>query len=294
MSRYDSRTTTFSPEGRIFQVEYAMNAIGNAGMVLGILSHEGIVLAAERQLASKLLDQESAGEKLYPLHEYMLGGVAGLTADANILVEYARRTAQDYLERYNEHITSEILVQRLCDMKQGYTQYGGLRPFGVSLLYAGYDPIKGFQLYQSDPAGNYSGWVATCIGNNQTAAQSLLKQEYTKAAEKSATSVQQQQQQQGVDLAPISKMMPVIQTLNEAIALAIQVFSKTMDASSLTAEKLEIATLVVEPSARNITEAANAAAAGYSGVPTGVPKVKVYKPAEIEALLAEHKVVESD
>jgi len=122
--------------------------------------------------------------------------VAGITADANILINYARLSAQRYSFAYQEPIPVEQLVQRLCDLKQGYTQYGGasslppinvalvsqgfsliiciafeysgLRPFGVSFIYAGWDRTYGFQLYQSDPSGNYGSWKATCIGaNNQ-------------------------------------------------------------------------------------------------------------------------------
>ncbi len=94
--------------------------------------------------------------------------VAGITADANILINHARLEGQKYQLQYQEPIPIEQLVVRLCDMKQGYTQYGGLRPFGVSFLFAGWDEHFGFQLYQSDPSGNYGGWKAAAIGaNNQ-------------------------------------------------------------------------------------------------------------------------------
>ena len=90
----------------------------------------------------------------------------------------------------------------------GYTQYGGLRPFGVSLLYMGYDKNFGFQLYQSDPSGNYGGWYATCIGQNNQAAQSILKQDYKEDC-----------------------------SLDEALLLAVKVFAKTLDSTTLTSEK---------------------------------------------------------
>jgi 20S proteasome subunit alpha 3 len=99
----------------------------------------------------------------------VIGGVAGYSSDANSLINYARNAAQRHLFSYNEDIPVEMLAQRLCDLKQGYTQYGGLRPFGVSILYAGYDAHYQFQLYHSDPSGNYSGWKATCIGANNGA-----------------------------------------------------------------------------------------------------------------------------
>lgn len=212
--RYDSRTTIFSPEGRLYQVEYAQEAISNAGTAIGILSEEGVVLACEKKFTSKLLDDDGSAEKLYILNDNMICAVAGMTADASILVNNARVNAQQYLKTYNEEIPCELLIKRICNIKQGYTQHGGLRPFGVSFLYAGYDDRYQFQLFTSNPSGNYSGWKATSIGANNSAAQTLLKKDYKN------------------DL-----------TLKEACDLAIKVLSKTMDSSNLNSEKLEFATL---------------------------------------------------
>lgn len=103
----------------------------------------------------------------------------------------------------------EQLVSYLCDIKQAYTQYGGKRPFGVSILYMGWDKHYGYQLYQSDPSGNYGGWKATCIGNNSGAAISILKQELSDE--------------------PI--------TLAAAEDLAVKVLSKSLDMTKLTSEK---------------------------------------------------------
>lgn len=96
----------------------------------------------------------------------MVCSVAGITSDANVLTGELRMIAQRYLLQYGESIPCEQLVSWLCDVKQAYTQYGGKRPFGVSILYMGWDKYYGYQLYQSDPSGNYGGWKATCIGNN--------------------------------------------------------------------------------------------------------------------------------
>ncbi|KAI1795600.1 N-terminal nucleophile aminohydrolase [Ganoderma leucocontextum] len=223
--RYDSRTTIFSPEGRLYQIEYAMEAISHAGTVLGVLSKDGVVLAAEKKVTGKLLDMSIAkeggyggsGEKIFLLNSNVIAGVAGISADANSLVNYARQASQKHLYMYNEDIPVELLAQRLCDLKQGYTQYGGLRPFGVSLLYAGYDPHYEFQLYHSDPSGNYSGWKATCIGANNGTATSLLKQEYKE------------------DI-----------SVEAAIELVLRTMSKTMDSTTLGSEKLEFATLTLD------------------------------------------------
>lgn len=213
--RYDSRTTIFSPEGRLYQVEYAMEAISHAGTALGVLASDGVVLAAEKKITSKLLEPAKSSEKMYMIDEHVACAVAGITADANILINQARLHAQRYLFNYQEPQPVEQLVQRLCDEKQLYTQYGGLRPFGVSMLYAGWDKTHGFQLYQSDPSGNYNGWKATCIGTNEKSATSLLKQEYKE------------------------ETIP----LSAALQLAIKVLSKTADSTALTPEKFDIATV---------------------------------------------------
>uniref|UniRef100_A0A3P9IQR5 Proteasome subunit alpha type n=1 Tax=Oryzias latipes TaxID=8090 RepID=A0A3P9IQR5_ORYLA len=158
--RYDSRTTIFSPEGRLYQVEYAMEAIGHAGTCLGILANDGVLLAAERRNIHKLLDEVFFSEKIYKLNEDMACSVAGITSDANVLTNELRLIAQRYLLQYQEPIPCEQLVTAL---PVHGTQH---LPFGVSLLYMGWDKHYGFQLYQSDPSGNYGGWKATCIGNN--------------------------------------------------------------------------------------------------------------------------------
>lgn len=209
--RYDTRTTIFSPEGRLYQVEYAMEAISHAGTCLGILANDGILLAAERRNTNKLLDEVFFSEKIYKLNEDMVCSVAGVTSDANVLTNELRLIGQRYLLQYGEAIPCEQLVSWLCDVKQAYTQYGGKRPFGVSILYMGWDKHYGYQLYQSDPSGNYSGWKATCIGNNSAAAVSSLKQEY----------------QEGET------------TLKDAMALAIKVLSKTLDMTKLSSDKGE-------------------------------------------------------
>lgn len=135
--RYDSRTTTFSPEGRLFQVEYAMEAISQAGTAVGIKTRSGITIAAERRILSKLLES-SEKEKTYYINEHIAVAVAGIRSDANILVNYARVVSQRHLFTYGEPIPVEQLVQAVCDQKQGYTQFGGLRPYGVSFLIGGW------------------------------------------------------------------------------------------------------------------------------------------------------------
>lgn len=142
----------------------------------------------------------------------MCCSVSGITSDANILITELRLIAQRYQLQYQEPIPCENLVSNLCNVKQAYTQFGGKRPFGVSILYMGWDKQFGYQLYQSDPSGNYGGWKATCIGNNNQTAISILKQEYKIGETK----------------------------LADALKLAVKILSKTLDTTKLTSEKSKI------------------------------------------------------
>ncbi|ELU42746.1 transcription factor [Rhizoctonia solani AG-1 IA] len=265
------RTTIFSPEA-----EYAMEAIAHAGTVIGVQSKEGVVLAAEKKVTGKLLDTSvvkeggygGSGEKIFLLNKNsnLIAGVAGLSADANSLVNYSRTSAQQHLFSFNEDIPVEQLVQKLCNLKQGYTQFGGLRPFGVSLLYAGYDPHYEFQLYHSDPSGNYSGWKATCIGANNGTAQSLLKQEYKDEI-----------------------------SLDDAISLVIRVMGKTMDSTTLSSEKREY---TLERTFKFDSYADASSIVEFAVITldadTKKPKAKIYRPVEVDALLDKLGVMKKD
>ncbi|SCM24038.1 proteasome subunit alpha type-4, putative [Plasmodium berghei] len=165
--RYDSRTTTFSPEGRLYQVEYALEAINNASITIGIITNGGVILGADKVFISKLINKANNFEKIYKIDDHIFCGVAGLNADANILINQSRLYAQRYLYNYNDVEPVAQLVVQICDIKQSYTQYGGLRPYGVSFLIAGYDTKEGYQLLLA-------------IGTNNLTASSILKQEWKK------------------------------------------------------------------------------------------------------------------
>lgn len=215
MSRqYDSRTTTFSPDGRLFQVEYAVEAINQAGASVGIVAKDGIIIAAEKKITSKLLAPPKSSEKIYKIDDHIYCAVAGLTSDANILLNLARRNAGTYSLTYQEDMPMEQLIKQICNYKQLYTQYGGQRPFGVSFLYAGWDRHHGFQLYHSDPSGYYGGWKATAIGNSNQSANSLLKTDYEE------------------DM-----------SVSQALLLAAKVLAKTMDSTAPSADKMEFCTV---------------------------------------------------
>lgn len=209
--RYDSRTTTFSPEGRLFQVEYALAAINNAGSTIGVCAENGVVLTGEKKTTSKLLDMAKQHEKIFKIDDHMFCAVAGLASDANVLINKLRLTAQQHQYTYGEPMPVEQLVTSICDLKQGYTQFGGLRPYGVSFLIAGYDRHFNFQLYHTDPSGNFSGWKAHAIGTNSNTAQQTMRQDFKDDMK-----------------------------LKDALELAAKVLVKTMDTATPTAEKVEM------------------------------------------------------
>jgi 20S proteasome subunit alpha 3 len=233
--RYDQSTTTFSPEGRLHQVEYAIEAINNAGTCVGIVCPhgEGIVLVAEKRVVSKLLAPSKISEKTYPIDNHMCCLVAGFSSDAAILIQQARVGAQRYLYSYQEPMPVEQTVKAICNHKQSYTQFGGLRPFGVAFLFAGYDIYNGFQLYQTDPSGNYSGWKATVIGQNNQAGKALLKTDYTTTPAASSSSVH---------------------PLTPTIHLAIRILLKTMDSSTPDSSRIELTLLTKAKTGNNAAE----------------------------------------
>lgn len=193
-----------------------MTAIQNAAAAVGVRCKDGIVIAGEKKVTSALLAPAKTSEKMYKVDDHVFAAVAGLSADANILVQQARLAAQRYKYAYNEPQPVEQLVQLIADYKHAYTQRGGLRPFGVGFLFAGWDKHYGFQLYQSEPSGTYSGWKATAMGNNSQSANSSLKTDY-----KEGLSFQQAQE------------------------LAVKVLCKAMDTANPSSEKLEVAVLTM-------------------------------------------------
>jgi len=195
-------------------------------------------MASERRITSGLLAPAKTSEKTYPLAGHAACNVAGLTADANILIDQARLRAGRYQYQYQEPIPIEQLVEYVCNYKQFYTQRGGLRPFGVAFLFAGYDEEHGFQLYQSDPSGNYSGWKATVIGSNNQAGKSILKSDYLKAAASAGGEEKMETEEESSEIPDI----------DGALRLAVKVLNKTMDGTgAAAAEKMELFTMTLDP-----------------------------------------------
>src|SRR3989338_10876632 len=172
---YDRAITVFSPDGRLFQVEYAREAIRTGSTSIGVVCKDGIVLLAHKRIASRLIIGDSH-EKVYQIDKHMAAAASGLAADARALVNLARVEAQKHRLSYDEEMPVEMLAKRLGDQIQFFTQYGGFRPYGVSLLLAGAD--GGTRLFETDPSGALFEYKATAIGSGKKAVEEYFEKEY--------------------------------------------------------------------------------------------------------------------
>lgn len=162
---YDRAITVFSPDGRLFQVEYAREAVKRGTTAVGLKFKGGVVLLIDKRISTKLVEPSSI-EKIFIIDEKIGCATSGLVADARTLVDRARIESQLNKVYYGEKISVETLVKKICDFKQAYTQYGGVRPFGTALLIAGIDD-KGTQLFETDPSGALTAYKAGSIGEGR-------------------------------------------------------------------------------------------------------------------------------
>jgi proteasome alpha subunit len=173
---YDRAITVFSPDGRLFQVEYAREAVKRGTTAIGIIYKDGALLAIAKDVASKLMKGESI-EKIFKVDEHIGAATSGLVADARRLIDFARETSQEERFVYNAPIDVELLTRKICDLKQVYTQWGGARPFGAALLITGVDDT-GRRLFETDPSGAMVEWSAAAIGAKKAEAEKVLEKEY--------------------------------------------------------------------------------------------------------------------
>jgi len=173
---YDRAITVFSPDGKLYQVEYAAENIKKGWTTIGIKSKYGGVLAAEKRKIATLIDM-SMIEKIYLIDTHIGASFAGLAADGRILIDYARRVAMNYRFIYDEPIDVELVVRNVCDVKQLYTQHAGVRPFGVALVFLGVDK-KGVQLFKTEINGYYFAYLAIAMGSGEQPAMEQLEKGY--------------------------------------------------------------------------------------------------------------------
>ncbi|HTT45883.1 MAG TPA: archaeal proteasome endopeptidase complex subunit alpha [Thermoplasmata archaeon] len=174
---YDRAITVFSPDGRLFQVEYAREAVRRGATTAGVVYSDGVVLIADRRIPNPKLAEAASLEKIHQIDENIACATAGLVADARVLVDYARLSAQINRVTYAEPMSVELLVRRICDYKQQYTQFGGVRPFGTALLVGGYDD-GGIHLFETEPSGSLTSFRAASTGGNKGPVMDLFEQKY--------------------------------------------------------------------------------------------------------------------
>ena len=175
---YDRAITIFSPEGRLYQVEYALELVKRGAPIVGISSKEGVVLAANETPENRLEDPEYF-RKIFQLDEHIGAAIAGLSSDARVLINQSRVFCQSNRLLYDESVDVEVLTRRVGDQAQVYTQHAGVRPFGVSMIIAGVDNT-GNRIFTADPSGSYRGYHATAVGRKGDEANKLLEERYNK------------------------------------------------------------------------------------------------------------------
>ncbi len=211
---YDRASTIFSPDGRLFQVEYAREAIKRGTTTVGIKFKDGIVLIVDKRISSHLVEPDSI-EKIFQIDKHIACATSGLVSDGRTLVDRARVDAQINEITYNEQIPVKTLVKQICNFKQVNTQYGGVRPFGTSLLIAGVDD-QGIWLFSTDPSGAYVEYKAGSEGHGRREAMEYFEKNYKNNM-----------------------------SMDDAIAMGIKAIDKGTE-NKLKPESIEIATITIE------------------------------------------------
>jgi proteasome alpha subunit len=175
-SNYDRAATMFSPDGRLYQVEYASKIVSQGTMGAACKYNEGIVFGAYKKITSKLLIPDSI-EKIFAIDDHIVAVSAGLVGDARRIVGIARQKAQENRVYYEEQIHVETLAKEVSNVKQVFTQYGGMRPFGISMIIGGVDST-GKRLFETEPSGALAEYHAIAIGKNRDKAMDLFEKEW--------------------------------------------------------------------------------------------------------------------
>ena len=173
---YDMAITQFSPEGRLFQVEYAIEAVRRGTTSIVCRNNNSVVFTVEKK--SSELQEIIGSEKIFKVDDHIGVAIAGLTADARVLVDRARVQAQVNILNYDETISVKDSTLNICEYLQLFTQNAGVRPFGVSFLLAGIDSNGEASLYLTDPSGAMWGYKAFAIGSGATEARAYLEENY--------------------------------------------------------------------------------------------------------------------
>ncbi|KAF9154505.1 Proteasome subunit alpha type-4 [Actinomortierella ambigua] len=235
---YDRALTIFSPDGHLFQVDYALEAVRKGSCVVGVRGKDVVVLGVEKKSVLKLQDDRTV-KKICMLDDHVCLAFAGLSADARVLVNKARIECQSHRLTVEDAVSIEYITRHIAGIQQKYTQSGGVRPFGISTLIMGFDSDKVPKLYQTDPSGVYSAWKANAIGRSSKTVREFLEKNYKEDMTRDET----------VKLA-IKSLLEVVQTGAKNIEIALM----GEDAKIQRLELSEVEKVVAEIEAENEKE----------------------------------------
>jgi len=210
MMGYDRTSIMFSPDGRLLQVEYAKKTVKQGTTAMGMVCRDGVLLIADKRISEPLIMPDSI-EKVSPIDDHIGATASGIVSDGRVLIDIGRVMAQKNRMTYDSPIDVLSLVKNICDIKQYYTQVGGARPFGVSLLIAGVNDSN--ELFLTDPTGIYFQYKATAIGDRDDEIKEMLSKEYKESI-----------------------------TLNEGLKLALRILKK-VQAKNFEMERIDAAVI---------------------------------------------------
>ncbi|KAF2170737.1 hypothetical protein M409DRAFT_63816 [Zasmidium cellare ATCC 36951] len=222
-SGYDRALSVFSPDGHVFQVEYALEAVKRGTCAVAVKGtapdSQVVVLGCEKRSALKLQDTRITPSKISMVDTHVCLAFAGLNADARILVDKARLEAQSHRLTVEDPVSIEYITKYVAGVQQRYTQSGGVRPFGISTLIVGFDPGSSeARLYQTEPSGIYSAWKANAIGRSSKTVREFLERNHKDSMTRDET----------IELT-IKSLLEVVQTGAKNIEIAIMAPGKTVE-----------------------------------------------------------------
>ncbi|EON63108.1 proteasome component PRE6 [Coniosporium apollinis CBS 100218] len=218
-SGYDRALSVFSPDGHVFQVEYALEAVKRGTCAVGVKGKDIVVLGCEKRSAMKLQDTRITPSKICLVDTHVALAFAGLNADARILVDKARLEAQSHRLTVEDPVSIEYITKYVAGVQQRYTQSGGVRPFGISTLIVGFDPNdKSPRLYQTEPSGIYSAWKANAIGRSSKTVREFLERNHKADMEREDT----------IKLT-VKSLLEVVQTGAKNIEIAVMAPGKPIE-----------------------------------------------------------------